>query len=146
MGPDHHRVWRDWGGGQTGTWSYRPRVVLALRAQPISDRPVGSGSTHRAGRCRTGRTRFSSPGCRICRCMEICLNRGWVLILPGCDVTGGWSRKRHGRILRGDCSFYAPQPISDRTVELRFPRRAGRCQPRRTRFSSQRCRRCRDMQ
>ena len=64
-----------------------PGLSTLYTSQSNSDRPLGLGFPHRAGRCRPGRTRFSSPGCQSCRDMEACLNRGWVPILPGCDGT-----------------------------------------------------------
>ena len=80
-----------------GGWVNRGRgpILPGLRSlhasQPISDRPAGLGLPHRAGRCAPGRTRFSSPGCRSCRDIEGCLNRGWKSILPGCGGTEGGS-------------------------------------------------------
>ena len=103
-----------------------PGLPSAYAPQPISDRPVGLGFPHRAKRCLTGRTRFSSPRCRSCRDMEGCMNRGWGPIHPGLP------------------SAYAPQPISDRPVGLGFPHRAGQCLTGRTRFSSPWCRSCGD--
>ena len=50
---------------------------------PISDRPVGLGFPHRAGRFRPGGSPFSSPGCRSCRCMQGFLIRGWEPVVPG---------------------------------------------------------------
>ena len=47
-----------------------PGLRSLYAPQPISDRPVGLGFPHRAGRCRPGRTRFSSTGCLSCRDME----------------------------------------------------------------------------
>ena len=95
-----------WGGIDPEDRSFRVRVVgvediwKALRSgdgtlsspgcagfiyehQPISDRPVGLGFPHHAGRCPPGGTPLSSHGCRICRCMEVVLIRGWEPILPG---------------------------------------------------------------
>ena len=64
--------------------TYPPRGALALYdPQPISDRPVGLGFPHRAGRCRPGGTPFSSPACRSCSCMKGFLIREWKPILPG---------------------------------------------------------------
>ena len=105
-----------------------PGLPSLYAPQPINDRPAGLGFPHRAGRCRPGRTRFSFPRCRSCRDVEGCMNRGWEPILPGLP------------------SVYAPQPISDRPVELGFPHRSGRFRPRKTRFSSPRCRGCRDVE
>ena len=51
--------------------------------QPISDRPLGLGFPHRAGRCRPGGSPFSSPGCRSCRRMERILIREWDSVVPG---------------------------------------------------------------
>ena len=64
--------------------NYAPRGALALYdPQPISDRPVGLGFPHRAGRFRTGGSLLSSPGCQSCRCMERFLIRGWGPVAPG---------------------------------------------------------------
>ena len=64
-----------------------PGLISLYAPQPISDRPVGLRFSYRTGRYRPGRTRFSSPGCRICRYKKGCLNRGWGPILPGCGGT-----------------------------------------------------------
>ena len=104
-------------------------VLPALYApQPSSDRRVGLGFPHRAGRCRIGSTRFSFPGCRSCRYMEGCLNRGRIYTFPRLSF------------------LYAPQPINDRPVGFGFPHRAGRCRPARTQWSSPWCRSCRCME
>ena len=105
-----------------------PGLPSLYTPQPISDRPVGLRFPHRAGRCRPGRSRFLRPGCRSCRGMEGHLNRG------------------RGPILSGLPSLYAPQPISDRPVELGFPHRAGRCRRGKSRFSSPGCRIYRHME
>ena len=49
---------------------------FTLEPQPISDRPVVSGFSHRAGRFRHRGSMFSSPGCPSCRCTEGFLNPG----------------------------------------------------------------------
>ena len=82
-------------------------------------KPVGLIFTHRAGRCRPGRTRFWSPGCPSCIYME-CLKRGWVPILLVCGRTGGGVKRGRGPSLPGLPSLYAPQPISERPVGLGF--------------------------
>ena len=51
--------------------------------QPISDRPVGLGFLHRAGRFRPGESAFSSPDCRSCKGIEGFLIRKRKPILPG---------------------------------------------------------------
>ena len=53
------------------------------KLQPISDRPVGLGFPHRAGRYRLGGPPFSSSIHRSCRGTEIFLIREWDPILPG---------------------------------------------------------------
>ena len=75
----------------------------------ISDRRVGLGLPHRAGRFRPGGSPCSSPGCRSCKGMEIVIIRGWEPVLPGVR----WLYVRF-------------QPISDRWVRLGFPHRATR--------------------
>ena len=75
--------------------------------QPISNRPVGLGFPHRAGRCRPGRTGFSSPGCRSCRDREGFVNRGWGPIAPGRGGTGGG-------LPQGQLSPRAPRPLIGR--------------------------------
>ena len=52
-------------------------------SQSVSDRPVGLGFPHRAGRFRPGGSPFSSPRCGRCRCMEGFLIREWDPVLPG---------------------------------------------------------------
>ena len=52
-----------------------PGLPSHYAPQSIGDRLVGLAFSHRAGRCRPGRIRFSSLGCRSCRGMEGCLNR-----------------------------------------------------------------------
>ena len=61
-----------------------PGLSSLYARQPMSGRPVGLGISDRAGRCRPGRTRFSSPGCRNCRDMGGHMNRGWGPIPPCC--------------------------------------------------------------
>ena len=51
--------------------------------RPISDRPVGLGFPHRAGRFRPRGSQFSSPGCRSCKGVEGFMIRGWNPIVPG---------------------------------------------------------------
>ena len=93
MGPNPSRARHDWKGVKRGRGPILPGLRSLYAPQTISDRPVRLGSPHRAGRCATGRTRFSSPGCRGSRDMERCTNRGWGPILPGCGGTGGVKRK-----------------------------------------------------
>ena len=77
--------------------------------QPISGRTVELGFSHRSGRCRPGTPRFSIfvHGCRSCRDIEGCLNRGWVPILPGCDGTGRG-------LPRGQLPPHTPRPLIGR--------------------------------
>ena len=86
------------------------RWLYAL--QLISDWPVGLECPRRVRRCRHGGSWLSSRECRSCGDTEGFLNRGWEPILLGLR----W--------------LYAPQPISDRPVGLRFPHRARRCRSR----------------
>ena len=62
--------------------------------QPISDRPVGLGFPHRAGRFRPGGSliSISSPDCRSCTCMEGFLKRRWGAIFPVCGEIVGFPR------------------------------------------------------
>ena len=81
-------VWRDfWYGDRTLS---SPRgASFIFEPQPISDRPAGLGFLHCAGRFRPGRSPFSSPGCRSCRCIKGFPNRGLGPILPeGGDIVG----------------------------------------------------------
>ena len=56
---------------EPGMGPYPPQVALALRdsANQQSTRKIGVSTPCGAGRCRYGRTLFSSPGCRSCRGM-----------------------------------------------------------------------------
>ena len=65
---------RDMKGFLTREWDI---ILPGVRwLSTISDRPVGLGFPHRAGRFRPGESPFSSPGCRSCRCVEGFLIRG----------------------------------------------------------------------
>ena len=61
--------------------------------KPISNRQVGLGFPHLAGRCRPGGSAFSSPGCRTCRDMERFLIREYEIIPPGCTGTSALARE-----------------------------------------------------
>ena len=108
--------------------TYPPRGALALYdPQPISDRPVGLGFPHRAGRFRPGGSPLSSPGCRSCKGIERFLIREWNS--PGC---AGF--------------MHDPKPVSDRPVRLGFLHRAGRYRPEESAFMSPGCWSCRGME
>ena len=77
-----------------------PGLRSLYTPQPIDDRPVGLGFPHRARRCRPGKTQFPFPGCRSCRDMEGCLNRGWGPILFGCGGIGRVVPRRNPRRAR----------------------------------------------
>lgn len=87
--------------------------------QSVSDRPASVGCPHRAGRCSPGKRSFLSTGCRSYKDEEGFMIQAWSALLPGWR----WLKR-----------------TSDRPVRLRFPRRAERCQPGKTRFSFPRCR------
>ena len=98
-------------------WEYMlPAWPSPYAPQPTSSQPVRLGFPHPAERCRPASTRFWSPGCRSCRYVEKCLNRGWEPILPG-----------------------QPSPYAAQPTRLGFPHRAGQCRPGSTRCSSLRC-------
>ena len=52
-----------------------PSLYASTRPSQSVIGPWDRGFPHRAGRCRPGRTRSSTPGCRTYRDMEGCLNR-----------------------------------------------------------------------
>ena len=115
-------------------WLHEPR--------PTSNHPLGVGFPHLAGRYRPGGSVFSSPGCSICRDMEVFLTWGWELIIPGCGKTSALAR---GATLAVRW-LHEPQPISNHPVGLGFPHPAGRHRPGRSAFSSPGCWSCRDME
>ena len=51
-------VWKDYNAGMR-TYPHRGALTLMYDPQPISDRPVGLGFPHRAGRFRPGGSPFS---------------------------------------------------------------------------------------
>ena len=66
-----------------GVRPYPLRGRWIREPQSMSNKPVGLGFPHRAGRCRPGGSPLSSPACGICRFMEGIMIRGWDPILPG---------------------------------------------------------------
>ena len=111
------------------------------RLQPISNRPVGLGFPHRAGRYQPGNISVTAPGCKRCRGYERFLTRGREPILPGCGMTAALARDA---ILAARW-LQKPQPISNRPVELGFPHPAGRYRPGGSTFTTPGCWSCRDM-
>ena len=80
----------DWTGGvKRGRGPNLPELCSLYASQLISDRPVRLGFPHRAGRCRSGRTRLSSPGCRSRGYAEGCMHWAWYPILCGAARLGG---------------------------------------------------------
>ena len=100
--------------------------------QPISNKSVGLGFSHRAERYRPVGSPFSSTVCWIFRGMEGFLIRGWDLILPGRSETSVFARGATlaARWVRG------LQSTSNQPVGLGFPHRARRYRPGRSPFSS----------
>ena len=92
------------------------------RLQPISNRPVGLGFPHRAGRYQPGNISVTAPGCKRCRGYERFLTRGREPILPGCGMTAALARD----VILATRWLQKPQPISNRPVDLGFPHAAGR--------------------
>ena len=72
----------------TARWLHEP--------YSISYRPERLEFLNTAGRYRSGRSPFSSPGCRSCSDVKGLLIWGWELIVPGC---GGTSSLARGAIL-----------------------------------------------
>ena len=70
-----------------GTAALARDAILAARwlqkPQPISNRPVGLGFSHPAGRYRPWGSTVASPGCWRSRDMDGFLIRGWERIIPG---------------------------------------------------------------
>ena len=82
--------------------------------QPISDKLMGLGFPHRAGRCRPGRSSLSSPGCWDCvirlslgklpvNLWQVVKRTNTPLITVGCRNTEGFMTRGWGSILPG-CS------------------------------------------
>ena len=92
----------------------------------------GVGFPHRAGRYLPVGSPFSSPGCRIGRCIEGLVIRGWHPILSVCGVRYLYIR--------------TPQLVNDRAGRGGIAHRAGRCRPVGSPFSSPDCWSCRCME
>ena len=109
-------VWRD----------FRPGILASpggtgfiFGPQPISDRPMGLGFPHRAGRCRPGEARFRP------------------LVVPEGSVCRGFGSEDGNLSSSGSAGFiFEAQPISDHQVGLGFPHCEGRCRPEGSFFSS----------
>ena len=96
--------------GCTGTSAFARGATFAARwlhgHQPISNRQVGLGFPHPAGRYRHGGSAFCSPVCWTCKDMEGFLIRKYEII-PGCTGTSALVRETtfaarwlHGRQLK----------------------------------------------
>ena len=114
-------------------WLHKPR--------PISNKPVGLGFPHRAGRYRPG-SAFSCPGCWSCRDVEGFLTRGWESIILGCGRTSALS----GGGTLAACWLHEPQPTSKQTVGFGIPHLAGRHRLGGSAFLFPGCWVCRDME
>ena len=75
-------IWKDFQPGD-GNLSSPGCAGSMYDLQLITDRPVGLGFPHRAGRFRPGVSPFSPPGYWICRCMDRFLIREWGPNVPG---------------------------------------------------------------
>ena len=109
-------VWKDFSSGD-GNPSSPGCAGSMYDPQPVSNRPVGLGFPHRAGRFRPGESPSSSPGCRSCKGIEVFLIRGWEPIFPGVR----WFHVRSRANQRSACGAEVSTPceaVSTRRISV----------------------------